>query len=97
LFNVLERFGHATLIEARPQTGRTHQIRVHALHAGHPLAGDDKYGDKEFNKQMRQYGCKHLFLHAAKVEFTLPETEQHISVSAPLDPDLEACLEKLRK
>jgi 23S rRNA pseudouridine955/2504/2580 synthase len=96
-FQVLERFGHSTLIEARPQTGRTHQIRVHALHAGHPLAGDDKYGEKEYNKEMRKYGCKHLFLHASKIEFTLPETGQHISIQAPLDSDLEACLERLRK
>ena len=96
-FQVLERFGHATLIEARPQTGRTHQIRVHALHAGHPVAGDDKYGEKEFNKQMRKYGCKHLFLHAARVAFTLPATGQHIDIQAPLDPDMKVCLERLRE
>jgi 23S rRNA pseudouridine955/2504/2580 synthase len=96
-FSVLERFGHSTLIEARPQTGRTHQIRVHALHAGHPIAGDDKYGDTAFNKSMRQYGCRHLFLHAAKVAFTLPLTNQYIEVFAPLEPDLAACLDHLRK
>jgi 23S rRNA pseudouridine955/2504/2580 synthase len=97
MFQVLERFGHATLVEARPQTGRTHQIRVHALHAGHAVAGDDKYGEKEFNKHMRQYGCKHLFLHAARVAFTLPDTGQRIEIHAPLDSDLEVCLERLRK
>ncbi|MFU8797217.1 MAG: 23S rRNA pseudouridine(955/2504/2580) synthase RluC [Gammaproteobacteria bacterium] len=96
LFKVLERFGWATLVEATPKTGRTHQIRVHALHAGHPLAGDEKYGNKVFNKEMRQHGCKRLFLHAAKIAFTLPDTEQYIAVSAPLDSDLDIFLEHIR-
>lgn len=64
-FRVLQRFGSfATLVEASPVTGRTHQIRVHALYAGHPIAGDSKYGNDDFSKAIRQLGGKRLFLHA---------------------------------
>ena len=65
VFKVLRRFGDfATMIEATPITGRTHQIRVHALHAGHAIAGDTKYGDENFTKEIRELGGKRLFLHA---------------------------------
>ena len=65
LFRVLRRFGDfATMVEARPVTGRTHQIRVHTLHAGHSIAGDSKYGDEDFSKEIRDLGGKRLFLHA---------------------------------
>jgi len=61
LFRVLRRFGDfATLVEARPVTGRTHQIRVHARHAGHSIAGDSKYGDEEFTREIRELGGKRL-------------------------------------
>lgn len=89
-FRVIKRFDSATLMEAKPLTGRTHQIRVHALHAGHPIAADDKYGDKEFNRQMRQSGCKRLFLHASRLKFCLDE--EWIEVKADLENDLEAAL-----
>jgi 23S rRNA pseudouridine955/2504/2580 synthase len=95
-FRVLERFGIATLLEVNLLTGRTHQIRVHAAHAGHALAGDDKYGDKEFNKQIRMQGCKRLFLHATSLSFILPSSGQEVIVNAGLDSELVACLEKLR-
>jgi 23S rRNA pseudouridine955/2504/2580 synthase len=94
-FRVLQRFENTTLLEATLQTGRTHQIRVHALHAGYPLAGDDKYGDKDFNKNMRAYGCKRLFLHAVSLSFVLPTTGQRVSVSSEVDDSLKICLEKL--
>jgi len=59
LFKVLRRFGDfATLVEASPITGRTHQIRVHALYAGHAIAGDSKYGDEDFSKEIRELGGK---------------------------------------
>ncbi len=65
MFSVLRRFGKAaTLVQANPITGRTHQIRVHALYAGHPIAGDNKYGDEQFSRQIRELGGKRLFLHA---------------------------------
>src|SRR5690606_38072835 len=69
-FRVLERRGGHSYCEVRIETGRTHQIRVHALHIGHPVAGDDKYGDPAVNKRLReQAGLKRLFLHAASLEF----------------------------
>lgn len=80
----------ASLVEVNLFTGRTHQIRVHAQHRGHPLAGDDRYGDAEFNKLARQLGLKRMFLHARSIDFTLPSLEQRITVVAPLDPELEA-------
>lgn len=73
-FSVLQRFGDmATLVEARPITGRTHQIRVHARHAGHPIAGDPKYGDDDFSQFIRELGGKRLFLHAASLSAQLPD------------------------
>jgi 23S rRNA pseudouridine955/2504/2580 synthase len=94
-FRVVKSFADADLVEATLLTGRTHQIRVHAQFSGHPIACDDKYGDKTFDKQMRALGLKRLFLHAKSIEFTLPSTGQHISITAPLDNDLEYCLKTL--
>lgn len=95
IFKPIEKYKDSMLVEATLHTGRTHQIRVHAQFRGHPIAGDSKYGDRDFNKQMRQLGLKRLFLHAHFVEFTLPSTGEKISVSAPLDEELEACLSAL--
>jgi 23S rRNA pseudouridine955/2504/2580 synthase len=96
LFEVIESFAEADLVEATLLTGRTHQIRVHAQSCDHPIACDDKYGDKEFAKKMRKAGLKRLFLHSYRLEFDLPSTGQHISVEAPLDDELLLCLDKLR-
>jgi 23S rRNA pseudouridine955/2504/2580 synthase len=96
LFRPLKTYeANATLVEATLLTGRTHQIRVHAQYRGHEIAGDEKYGDREFNKQMRQAGLNRLFLHAFMVEFDLPSTGQHLKINAPLDPELEECLKML--
>lgn len=95
-FHPLKLFHGATLMEVKLYTGRTHQIRVHAAYQGHPVAGDDRYGDAEFNKLMRQCGLKRLFLHAKSIDFVLPSLEQHITVIAPLDPELETCLADLQ-
>lgn len=92
LFTILKAFKNATLVEAKLMTGRTHQIRVHAAHQGHPIAGDDRYGELEFNKLTRKMGVKRLFLHAKSIDFTLPSSGKHIRVTAPLDADLEAVL-----
>jgi 23S rRNA pseudouridine955/2504/2580 synthase len=94
LFIELERHGQASLVEVRLDTGRTHQIRVHAQHIGHPLAGDDKYGDREFNRRMREYGLKRLFLHATRFEFDLGE--RSYSFSAPLALELALVVDALR-
>lgn len=96
-FHPIEVFADASLMEVKLYTGRTHQIRVHAAHQGHPIAGDDRYGDPEFNKVARQRGLKRMFLHARSIEFTLPTLNQHISVMAPLDPDLEEGIHSFKK
>lgn len=87
-FKLLQRFDGFSLIEARPITGRTHQIRVHAQYSGHALVGDEKYGDDEVNALMRERGVKRLFLHASSLSFYLPDSEELVHVEAPLSPDL---------
>lgn len=94
-FQLLESYPGASLVEAELKTGRTHQIRVHAAHAGHPLAGDDKYGDADFNRRMRALGLKRLFLHAHYVAFRDPERGRAIEVSAPLGADLRKVIQQL--
>jgi len=95
-FRVLERFGDATLVEARPITGRTHQIRVHALHVGCPLLGDDKYESERSATVTRQLGLKRLFLHAASLQLRLFDQPQ-LRLEAALEQKLENALDKLRK
>lgn len=94
-FAVLERFDRHTLMEATLETGRTHQIRVHSQFAGCPLAGDDKYGDEECNRQLRQSGLKRMFLHAVKLQFKGPDG-QKLSIEAPLPEELSHVLVRLR-
>ncbi|MEY4587971.1 MAG: ribosomal large subunit pseudouridine synthase [Pseudomonadota bacterium] len=94
-FRVVEAFANATLVEAKPITGRTHQIRVHAQYAGCPIIGDEKYGSIEANHAFRAQGCKRLFLHAARLDLVLPAGAP-LSLEAPLPVDLVACLRKLR-
>ena len=72
-----------------------HQIRVHAAQQGHPVAGDDKYGDYEFNREMKKIGLTRLFLHASKIEFVLHGGGRIIRVDAPLPADLASCLDEL--
>lgn len=96
-FSVVESFADATLIQAMPITGRTHQIRVHALHAGFPLCGDDKYGNKDDDAWMRSIGLKRLFLHASEVKFNLPNYDQPVYVQAPLPKELQKVVDYLRK
>jgi 23S rRNA pseudouridine955/2504/2580 synthase len=95
-FRVLERRGGHSYCEVRIETGRTHQIRVHAQHIGHPIAGDDKYGDEAVNKRLReQVGLKRLFLHAASLEFALDGGRAPYVLSAPLAPELIDVLDRL--
>lgn len=96
-FHVEERFQLATLVKASPVTGRTHQIRVHALHAGHPIACDDRYGDQAFDLQLSDTGLSRLFLHAASLTFTHPDSHERLCVEAPLDDGLKHCLAALRR
>ena len=94
-FRCLQSFNGASLVEADLATGRTHQIRVHAAWAGHPLAGDDKYGDPDFNRRLRAIGLKRLFLHAHYLAFEDPERGRSIEVSAPLGDDLRDVIQQL--
>lgn len=94
-FKVIRQFKEATLIEAKLETGRTHQIRVHCQLVGHPLAGDLKYGDEGFDKSLKNLGLNRLFLHASELQFNLPRTGELIKVTAPLPEDLKLVLEKL--
>lgn len=94
-FRPLQQWACASLVEAELLTGRTHQIRVHSSHLGHPIAGDGKYGDRDFNRKMRRLGLKRLFLHAAFLEFYLPSAKMTISAAAPLPTALTDCLAAL--
>jgi 23S rRNA pseudouridine955/2504/2580 synthase len=94
-FRPVEFFGkRATLMEVAIHTGRTHQIRVHAAHMGHPVAGDEKYGDEVFNGEMKELGLTRMFLHAHSVSFDWPQ-EGTFSASAPLPEGLKRVLDRL--
>jgi 23S rRNA pseudouridine955/2504/2580 synthase len=84
----------ASLVDVVIETGRTHQIRVHAKYAEHPLAQDNKYGDPNFDKLMKKKGLNRLFLHAKAITFTNPMTKEIQKISAPLPDDLEKFLAK---
>ncbi|MCR4300263.1 MAG: 23S rRNA pseudouridine(955/2504/2580) synthase RluC [Sulfuricaulis sp.] len=90
-----QRFGSASLMEIRLLTGRTHQARVHAAHVGHPIAGDDKYGDREFNRRLQRLGLKRMFLHAHRLRFAHPVNASKMDVEAPLPAELSSLLERL--
>ncbi|MFT7235048.1 MAG: 23S rRNA pseudouridine955/2504/2580 synthase [Methylophagaceae bacterium] len=96
LFIPLQSFPNAQLTEVVLFTGRTHQIRVHAKHIGHPLAGDDKYGQREFNKQMKKAGLKRLFLHAWKLGIAHPTTAQALMIEAPMPEQLQNFIHKMK-
>jgi 23S rRNA pseudouridine955/2504/2580 synthase len=85
----------ASLVDVVIPTGRTHQIRVHAASVGHPIAGDDRYGDREFNARCRKLGLKRMFLHAQLIAFTWPDTGEEFVASAPLPDDLKTFLDRL--
>lgn len=87
----------AQLTEVKLFTGRTHQIRVHAAWSGHPVAGDEKYGDREFNKSMKSFGLKRLFLHAWRLGIRHPLTDTPLQLEAPLPPALSNVIEKLQQ
>ncbi len=84
--------GEGTLLRVALVTGRTHQIRVHAANAGHPLAGDERYGTRRFNRTMASIGLRRLFLHAEKIELPASVLGEKLVVHAPLTSDLEGVL-----
>lgn len=85
-----------SLIEAELKTGRTHQIRVHATHIGYPIAGDEKYADKEFNSKMKALGLNRLFLHAKEIRFSWPDGAK-VNLVASVDQQLEQMIQALCK
>ncbi len=89
LVRVARTVGPYTLLEVTIKTGRTHQIRVHLASQGHPIAGDDKYGDFEHNKLMHKMGLKRMFLHAWQLKFQHPQSHRPVSLQAPLPPELK--------
>jgi 23S rRNA pseudouridine955/2504/2580 synthase len=96
VFKPVQFFGKvATLMQVDIPTGRTHQIRVHAAYAGHPLLGDDKYGDRERNAELKGAGLKRIFLHAQSIAFDWPGSGVPFHASAPLPADLAAVLDAI--
>ena len=89
IVRLVKRWQRCSLVEVELKTGRTHQIRVHLSHSGFPLFGDDKYGDFALNKQLEKAGLKRMFLHAAKLAFRHPLTDQEIELASPLPAELE--------
>ncbi len=89
LVKVAERLQGCTLLEVTIKTGRTHQIRVHLASQGHPIAGDDKYGDYEWNKQLQKQGHKRMFLHAWRLQFNHPVSGERIELNAELPTELQ--------
>lgn len=94
VFTCLTAFAESTLVEAAPKTGRTHQIRVHALHLGHPIVGDERYGRDDVNLAFKQKGYKRMFLHAQTLAFSHPLTGVAMKITAPLPQQLELLLAK---
>ncbi|MGN7612916.1 RluA family pseudouridine synthase [Magnetococcales bacterium HHB-1] len=94
-YRVERRFKNATLLSVQIFTGRTHQIRVHMHWLGHPLAGDQKYGNYQWNRALRKQGLKRLFLHARTLSFIHPYTKIREQIQAPLDDDLIQLLDQL--
>lgn len=95
--NVARRYAEATLLEVTIKTGRTHQIRVHLASAGHPILGDDKYGDFEANRQAAKAGLKRMFLHAARISFLRPDNGERVRIEAGLTAECEAYLGTLSR
>ena len=92
-FYTEERYNNASLMNVKIETGRTHQIRVHAAYSGHPIAGDKKYGSNDANKAFKKLGLSRLFLHARRLDIQL---DKAISITAPLSHDLQSVLNKLK-
>ena len=86
-----------TLLEVTIKTGRTHQIRVHLAHAGHPIAGDDKYGDFELNRQLARFGLKRMFLHAWRLRLKSPSTGEPLELVSQLPSELQAWVKSMDK
>ena len=96
LVKVAQRLAGSTLLEVTIKTGRTHQIRVHLASQGHPIAGDDKYGDFEWNKALHKQGLKRMFLHAWPLQFTHPASGERVALEAALPAELQEHLDHVQ-
>tara|TARA_R110002049_G_scaffold2743_2_gene20929 strand:- start:1777 stop:2724 length:948 start_codon:yes stop_codon:yes gene_type:complete len=97
VFTTKERFKKHTLMSASILTGRTHQIRVHAQLEGHPVAGDKRYGNFEYNRIMQKLGLQRMFLHAAYLKLHLSSLSQTMEFRSPLPDELKNLCKRLRK
>ena len=101
IFTLIKRFGDVSFLDVELKTGRTHQIRVHALSQGFPLVGDDKYGDFDFNRAVSRgllgVPFKRMFLHAHTLSFNHPVTGEALRITAPMPPECTALLDALEK
>ncbi len=95
IFTVAKRFNEFTLLNADLQTGRTHQIRIHLQHIGFPIAGDEKYGDFEVNRNLQKQGLKRMFLHAHHIRFVHPITQEIVDINCPLPEELAVFIQQL--
>jgi 23S rRNA pseudouridine955/2504/2580 synthase len=101
LVKIRQAFAGFTLLEVTIKTGRTHQIRVHLASEGHPIAGDDKYGDFELNKALQKpskvqtVALKRMFLHAWRLQLTHPATTERVELKAELPPELQDFVDSL--
>jgi 23S rRNA pseudouridine955/2504/2580 synthase len=95
VFSLIKRYPGYSLLAAELKTGRTHQIRVHLTALGHPIAGDDKYGDFELNRRLKKEGLKRMFLHAQRLAFAHPLTGAPLELVSPLPDDLQHFLDDL--
>ena len=96
LVRVARTIGPYSLLEVTIKTGRTHQIRVHLASQGHPIAGDDKYGDFEQNKQLQKIGLKRMFLHAWQLKFSHPMSGRLTTLQAPLPQELQQFVDSVQ-
>jgi 23S rRNA pseudouridine955/2504/2580 synthase len=95
LFSLRKKWRDLSLLNAELRTGRTHQIRVQLAHLGHPIAGDDKYGDFEWNRELAKNGLKRMFLHAESVTFAHPHSGERMTLTSRLPPELDSLLARL--
>lgn len=96
VFTPRERFADAALVEIKLLTGRTHQARVHSAYIRHPIAGDEKYGDRGWNERLAALGLRRLFLHAAELRFSHPLNHSKMRLHAPLPDELASFLARLK-
>jgi 23S rRNA pseudouridine955/2504/2580 synthase len=96
LVKVAKLVGSCTLLEVTIKTGRTHQIRVHLASLGHPIVGDDKYGDFEYNKQLQKMGLKRMFLHAWRLQLRHPSSGENLTLVSELPPELQQFIHTLQ-